>query len=39
MISALRSGARLVFGTDHAGYPDQVEVPPETQSALCEDFD
>ena len=38
MISALRSGARLVFGTDHAGYPDQVEVPPETQSALCRDF-
>ena len=38
MINALRSGDPLVFGTDHAGYPDQTEVSAETLSALCEDF-
>lgn len=38
MIAALRSGAQLSFGSDHAGYPHSTDVPAETQSALLEDL-
>ena len=38
MIDALRAGARLAFGTDHAGYPFSADVPAETRKALLEDF-
>jgi hypothetical protein len=38
MISALRGGASLVFGTDHAGYPYTTEVPAQTREALLKDL-
>ena len=39
MINALRSGARLSFGTDHAGYPYETDVSAETRKALLKDLD
>jgi hypothetical protein len=39
MVDALRAGARLSFGTDHAGYPYSADVPAETRKALLEDLD
>ena len=39
MIAALRAGAGLTFGTDHAGYPYTNEVSPETREALLQDLD
>ncbi len=39
MIEALRSGASLTFGTDHAGYPYTAEVPAATLTALLKDLD
>lgn len=39
MIAALRGGARLTFGTDHAGYSHTVEVSAETRAALLQDLD
>jgi len=39
MINTLRSGARLSFGTDHAGYPYETDVSAETREALLKDFD
>ena len=39
MINALRSGARLSFGTDHAGYPYETDVSAETREALLKDLD
>jgi hypothetical protein len=39
MVDALRAGARLSFGTDHAGYPYSADVPAETCKALLEDLD
>ena len=39
MINALRSGARLSFGTDHAGYPYATDVSSETREALLKDLD
>jgi len=39
MISALRSGASLSFGSDHAGYPYSAEVPATTRTALLQDLD
>ena len=38
MIDALRSGARLAFGTDHAGYPYETDVSAETREALLDDL-
>ena len=38
MIEALRNGAALSFGTDHAGYPYTTEVTGETRRALLEDL-
>ena len=38
MKEALRSGARLSFGTDHAGYPYETNVSAETRKALLDDF-
>lgn len=38
MIDALRAGARLSFGSDHAGYPHSTEVAAETREALLEDL-
>jgi hypothetical protein len=38
MKGALRNGAALTFGTDHAGYPYTSEVPEETRQALIEDL-
>ena len=38
MINALRSGARLSFGTDHAGYPYETDVSAETREALLKDL-
>ena len=38
MIDALRSGAALSFGTDHAGYPYTNEVADETRQALLQDL-
>ena len=38
MIDALRSGAALSFGTDHAGYPYTTEVAGETHQALLQDL-
>jgi hypothetical protein len=38
MIDALRAGARLAFGTDHAGYPCGADVSAETRQALLEDL-
>ncbi|NNK37675.1 MAG: DUF3501 family protein, partial [Xanthomonadales bacterium] len=39
MISALRAGSVLTFGTDHAGYPYTCEVPAVTLEALLGDLD
>lgn len=39
MIAALRAGAGLTFGTDHAGYPYTNEVSPEIREALLQDLD
>ena len=39
MINALRSGARLSFGTDHAGYPYETDVSAETREVLLKDLD
>ena len=39
MINTLRSGARLSFGTDHAGYPYATDVSAETREALLKDLD
>jgi hypothetical protein len=38
MIDALRAGARLAFGTDHAGYPHNADVSAETRQALLQDL-
>jgi len=38
MIAALRNGAGLVFGTDHAGYPYTTEVAAQTREALIADL-
>ncbi len=38
MIGALRDGASLAFGTDHAGYPYKTEVSAETRNALLKDL-
>ena len=38
MIAALRDGAELIFGTDHAGYPYTTEVPQQTREALIKDL-
>jgi hypothetical protein len=38
MVAALRDGASLVFGTDHAGYPYTTEVTPRTREALIKDL-
>jgi hypothetical protein len=38
MIDALRSGSRLEFGTDHAGYPYETHVFAETREALLRDM-
>ena len=38
MVAALRDGASLVFGTDHAGYPYTTEVTPQTREALIKDL-
>jgi hypothetical protein len=38
MKEALGSGAGLMFGTDHAGYPYTSEVPAETREALLQDL-
>jgi hypothetical protein len=39
MISALRAGSALTFGTDHAGYPYTCEAPAATLEALLGDLD
>jgi hypothetical protein len=39
MIAALRNGASLAFGTDHAGYSHTTEVSTETREALLQDLD
>ena len=38
MIEALRNGAALSFGTDHAGYPYTTEVAEDIRQALIEDL-
>jgi len=38
MIEALREGAALTFGTDHAGYPYTTAVAEETRQALIADL-
>ena len=38
MKEALRGGAYLTFGTDHAGYPYTAEVDEDTHQALLEDL-
>jgi hypothetical protein len=38
MITALRAGAGLSFGTDHAGYPYESDVSAETREALLADI-
>jgi hypothetical protein len=38
MIDALRSGAQLSFGSDHAGYPHSTDVSAETREALMKDL-
>jgi len=38
MIAALRAGAGMTFGTDHAGYPYSVEAAAETREALLRDL-
>ena len=39
MIAALRAGAGMIFGTDHAGYPYTAEVLGKTKEALLKDLD
>jgi hypothetical protein len=39
MVAALRGGAGLAFGTDHAGYPFTADVSTETRAALLQDLD
>ena len=39
MIAALGAGAGLVFGTDHAGYPDHASVDPEVRNSLLNDLE
>jgi len=39
MIDALKAGAELSFGTDHAGYPYNTVVSPEIREALLKDLD
>lgn len=39
MIDALKAGAELRFGTDHAGYPYNTLVSPEIREALLKDLD
>jgi len=39
MIAALRGGAGLSFGTNHAGYPYTVQVSAESRAALLEDLE
>ena len=38
MITALRGGAGLAFGSDHAGYAFTVDVSAETRAALLQDL-
>ncbi len=38
MIAALRAGAGLTFGSDHAGYSHTAEVPTDTRKALLKDL-
>ena len=38
MVSALRGGASLVFGTDHAGYPYTSEASDHNRKALLKDL-
>jgi len=38
MVSALRGGASLVFGTDHAGYPYTSEASDQNREALLKDL-
>jgi len=38
MIAALRTGARLAFGSDHPGYLYSADVPEETRLALLQDL-
>jgi len=38
MIDALRSGAGLAFGTDHAGFPYATDVSAETRGTLLGDL-
>jgi hypothetical protein len=39
MISSLKDGAALSFGSEHAGYPYTAEVPEATRTALLADLD
>ena len=39
MIAALRTGAGMTFGTNHAGYPYTAEVLGKTKEALLKDLD
>jgi hypothetical protein len=39
MITALRGGAGLAFGTDHAGYPFTADVSTDTRAALLQDLE
>ncbi len=39
MITALRNGAALSFGSDHEGYKHQVTVPADTRASLLQDID
>ena len=39
MIAALRAGAGMIFGTDHAGYPYTAEVLGKTKETLLKDLD
>jgi len=39
MIAALKQGAMLIFGSEHAGYPYSNEVPTATREALIKDLD
>ena len=38
MVGALRSGAKLSFGSDHVGYPHSTDVSAETREALLQDL-
>ncbi len=39
MITALRGGAELSFGSDHPAYPNQVTLAATTRKALLQDFE